>query len=320
MLAAAAAAAAAAAGGSASGSSASKATLNSSSSIAVDGSKSSTLPGPAGNHAGLDDSSTTGNNAHSSSSSSSISCDPLLMMNCLAPVPFTRLLGLVIKLFAQFNLAVLQDVQSPAAHSMPYAVPFNSFNFTVQLYNMLMSVYWLRPQLQQLLLPGDPRKAAAALQGLQEQHQQLQQALGSALWRLNKAADIITDLSSSQQQQQQQQQQDTRSSSSGCQVNDSGCAARLQELASTQHTVPLCNDDIHPARHEHGVALTPAQAAALVGAELPQQLQQFGSALWSALPQPRCCNNAACANLGSISEAKLVPAKGNRCSKCKAAR
>jgi hypothetical protein len=61
-------------------------------------------------------------------------------------------------------------------------------------------------------------------------------------------------------------------------------------------------------------------ASGLVGEQLLRQLCQFGAALWAALPQPICCNNAACSSLGSISEAKLVARKGSRCSKCQVAR
>jgi hypothetical protein len=189
-------------------------------------------------------------------------------------------------------------------------------------------VHWLRPQLQQLLLPGDVRKAAAALQELQEQQHHLRQALETALWRLKKAAVLIANCQIGRELQQWQQQHGSTNSIGyghcfGRSIICEGeCTAdvNLVELASSRPEASPRLADLDSTQMPIDGSLKAETAAALVGTELPQQLQQFGSALWSALPQPRCCNNAACANLGSISEAKLVAGRTSRCSKCKAAK
>jgi hypothetical protein len=54
--------------------------------------------------------------------------------------------------------------------------------------------------------------------------------------------------------------------------------------------------------------------------QLAQRLQQLGAAVISQLPQPHCCNNPGCRNLGGLSEQQLVSNRGSRCSSCKVAR
>jgi hypothetical protein len=142
---------------------------------------------------------------------------------------------------------------------------------------------------QQLLLPGKKEAAAAALQGLQEKQQQLQQALRAALWRLSEAHKQDVDTADLVDKQPPE--------SFDASTIDS--AQRQGEVVQTLHV---------------------EAAAQLVGPKLLKLLREFCCALWSVLPQPCCCNNPACANLGSISEAKLVSAKGSRCSKCQVAR
>jgi hypothetical protein len=158
-------------------------------------------------------------------------------------------------------------------------------------------VEWVGGQLQQLVLQGEQRKAAAALQDLQEQQQQLQHALAAAVRQLNTTADMSA-WDYTEQVQPQQQHVSSCSSTSG----DS----------STQQQQQYPDADI--------VMLESSTPAALISAELPVLLQAFGEAMWSALRHPRCCNNAACANLGTVSEAKLVAGKASKCSKCKAAK
>jgi hypothetical protein len=190
------------------------------------------------------------------------------------------------------------------------------------LYDTVQHVALLGQQLQHLLLPGNKKAAAAALQGLQEKQQQLKQALTAALWRLRKAQDI-------EQQFLQQLQRLADSSSSSCSISleilhmhTTQKDAAIADLANKQppaaYTVYA---DARAAQQDEGQQTLPVGVATqLVGPQLLLQLREFGCALWSALPQPSCCNNAACTNLGSISEAKLVSAKGSRCSKCQVAR
>jgi hypothetical protein len=179
---------------------------------------------------------------------------------------------------------------------------------------------WLGPQLQQLVLPGKPNKAAAAMRDLQEQQQQLQQLLAAAVWRLHQAAELLSaaqDMSQPVQEQQQQQQP--------LDAAESAMLSLLAELADRAPAAQPSLAELDPSGISDNYKLPAAVAASLVGAEVPVLLHDFGAALWSALPQPRCCNNWACSNLAGVSEAKLVrPAagggSGNKCSGCKTAR
>jgi hypothetical protein len=277
------------------------------------------------------------------------------------PQPLLQTISLLLINFGQALSAVLQlEVAGPVA-------TYYYHDLAQSLFGCLGHMHWLRPQLQQLLLPGNPRKAAAALQGLQEQQQQLQQALEAALWRFRKLAETMNYGSSEQQQQMLEVQKaavllmkqfvsykssnlgsaaataavgsngqsdqavlprqalaDSSSSSSSCHSTSregvSVPTVDIDAVVSLKPEGPLGLADLDPAKLLFVHPAAAATAAALIGSELPQQLQQFGSALWSAQPQLRCCNNAACANLGSISEAKLVAGMASRCSKCKAAK
>jgi hypothetical protein len=188
------------------------------------------------------------------------------------------------------------------------------------LLDTLQHVVLLGQQLQQLLLPGNKKAAAAALQGLQEKQQQLQQALRAALWRLSEAQDL-----EQQFLEWLQRLMESSSSSSGyaeLQWHSTQKDAAIADLASKQPTAAYTVDgNARAAQQNEGWQTMPVGLATqLVGPQLLLQLREFGCALWSALPQQNCCNNAACTNLGSISEAKLVSAKGSRCSKCQVAR
>jgi hypothetical protein len=63
-----------------------------------------------------------------------------------------------------------------------------------------------------------------------------------------------------------------------------------------------------------------ADAASLVqrvwGDQLPGQLRAFGAAVAAALPVGWACNNAACTNLGNVSELQLVYGPRKICSRC----
>jgi hypothetical protein len=67
-----------------------------------------------------------------------------------------------------------------------------------------------------------------------------------------------------------------------------------------------------------------AAAASLLrrvwGDQLPGQLRAFGAAVAAGLPVGWACNNAACTNLGKLSELQLVTGKAKVCSSCKQVR
>jgi hypothetical protein len=260
----------------------------------------------AGSSGSSNSSATEGNGSSSSRSSSrslnslsKFSGDRIVQLSSCTdpcPQPLLQLASLWLINFGQALDVLLQ--RASRGYDFAYMLLKDG---SQPLFNGLGHVRWLGPQLQQLLLPGDPRKAAAALQGLQEQQQQLQQVLWAALWRLNAFAAAI------------EQSSTHRASASTPDVD-------VDALANSRPEGLLDLADLYPAGMCRVTAYRARRAAALVDRELPQQLQQLGSALWSALPQPRCCNSVACANLGSISEAKLVAGRASRCSKCKAAK
>jgi hypothetical protein len=273
------------------------------------------------NAAGETSSSSNSRRVDEAGSSSSLSSWTVQLSNLKEPCPqpLLQLASLLIMRFA-IALAVVLQV-TPRGSDDDQSVQCN--DLAGFLFDCLGHVHWLRLQLQQQLLPGDLRKAAAALQGLQEQQQQLQQALEAAVWRLNKFA-LVADSGDGQAAQVLLSPQELVTSGSNISSTDrEGAlipAVDIDALASSRPEGSISLADLSPDATPDGLTMAAATAAALVGAELPQQLQQFGSALWSALPQPRCCNSAACANLGSISEAKLVAGRASRCSKCKVAK
>jgi hypothetical protein len=241
------------------------------------------------------------------------------------PQPFLQLSGLLLTVLAQ-ALAAVPYPAVEAAPGLSDVLLFQADILAVSLFQCLGFLHWAGGQLQQLVLPGDPAKAAAALQDLQEQQQQLQQALTVAVWRLNQTAAMVAGSQHTDEQQQQQQNAGSSSSTVGG-SGDEGTPimparappSDLHAILASQPTGPLTLVELDPTR-QPSVLLVASVTADLMGAQLPAQLQAFGSALWSALPQPRCCNNAGCTNLGSVSEAKLVAGKASRCIKCKVAK
>jgi hypothetical protein len=123
-----------------------------------------------------------------------------------------------------------------------------------------------------------------------------------------------------QPKQQQDKSSTTEASSSDSSPKRVFSAAEIALLVGSKPAGPIQLADLDPAGLPFAFSVSAGTAAALLGAGLPAQLHAFGIALWSALPQPRCCNNAACTNLASVSEAKLVAGKASRCSKCKVAK
>uniref|UniRef100_A0A383VP93 phytol kinase n=1 Tax=Tetradesmus obliquus TaxID=3088 RepID=A0A383VP93_TETOB len=77
-----------------------------------------------------------------------------------------------------------------------------------------------------------------------------------------------------------------------------------------------------PSAAQHDVRST---AASLLlqrvwGDALPGQLRAFGAAVAAALPVGWACNNAACTNLGKLSELQLVYGRAKLCSGCRQVR
>jgi hypothetical protein len=221
----------------------------------------------------------------------------------------------------QYYKVVTQQQTLPLPQDKPYVF---TGHLAACLFYHWKQVKLLGDQLQQLVLPGKKKVAAAALQSLQEQQQQLQQALRTAVWRLDAAYGFHS------KRWRHPQQHLAGSSSSRSSSTDitlvQHCAAEqdaaLKELADKQppETYEPPADDRHKQALEGRQVMLAELAAEFINPQLLPLIRGFGSALWSALPQPCCCNNWACANLGSISEAKLVSAKGRRCSKCQVAR
>jgi hypothetical protein len=246
---------------------------------------------------------------------------------------------------------ISHDTQGSEVQSNPIWVTAMAANLvTDALFDCLGYVQWLGPQLQQLQLPGEPSAAAAALQELQQLQQLLQHALADAYVRLHSMAVFQFQLWS---QQQQQQHMADGSSAEAAKLDDhpvdgtaaaaaagpaadsarqvehqvhvlcaESLAARLAELARSlpRPAGQLDLTNLEPCVHPFGYDLQAEDFANLVGDEVGVLLYGLGAALWSALPQPRCCNNWACSSLGSVSEAKLVARKASRCSKCKVAK
>jgi hypothetical protein len=187
----------------------------------------------------------------------------------------------------------------------------------------LQHVQWLGVQLQQLVLPGQPDKAAAALQDLQEQQLQLQQELVAAIWRLDQAFE------SAQASDREREQAAIRAGfvmSAGMRLSPYHAEHHTHEVWQLVGRTPTGPYLAAAAQRSEWTdydlyyMLAVDLASKLVGEQLLRQLRQFGAALWAALPQPHCCNNAGCSSLGSISEVKLVARKGSRCSNCQVAR
>jgi hypothetical protein len=277
------------------------------------------------------------NSSSNSSSSSSLS---LQASSFVAPA-FLQLAGVNLQVIKQVLTDLLQfgddmqlvdasQQQQQQQQQQPNKLHVSNRLLADVLSQCLQHVQWLGVQLQQLLLPGKPDKAAAALQDLQEQQQQLQQELVAAIWRLDQAFE---------------------SAKSGGQEHARSARAVAAQVGISRTTdlslnVPLVHALHHTdalwqltgkepdAKYDAAAAaqqshfthydcyymLAADLASGLVSKQLLRQLRQFGSALWAALPQPHCCNNAGCSSLGSISEAKLVARKGSRCSKCQVAR
>jgi hypothetical protein len=264
----------------------------------------------------------------SSSRQSSSSSRPAQAAPTYAAPALLQLAGASLIIIAQALAGVLQvgDLQQQEQQQQAQGTPCIAVGLLADhLFQCLEHVTLFGSQLQQLELPGKKKLAAAALQDLQEQQQQLQQALTAALWRLGRVCDSAQ--AHDQQVERHLAASSSSSSSNVCAVLQHHIAqwhAEAEQLASQNppeaFTAAATAGDVH-LQEDCDYGFLPAELTAqLLGARLSQQLQGFGSSLWSALPQRRCCNNAACTNLGSVSEAKLVSAKGSRCSKCQVAR
>jgi hypothetical protein len=93
--------------------------------------------------------------------------------------------------------------------------------------------------------------------------------------------------------------------------------AQLQLATFT--ALQRCTAEGRPSTVKHDIKS--AVAAALLqhvwGDELPGQLRAFGAAVAAVLPVGWACNNAACTNLGKLSELQLVTGKAKVCAGCK---
>jgi hypothetical protein len=217
-------------------------------------------------------------------------------------MPFLQLSSLLLIMFARALAATLNQT----VMGLLYAISIPSNLFASSLLHYMEYVQWAGCQLQQLVLPGEQRKAAAALRDLQQQQQQVQEALAAAVRRLHSTADPTVAGDHVQQLQPQQERVSSSNNSSGSSMQ------QQQQQQQQQPQVRHMDADMD--------LLESSEPAESVRAELPALLLSFGEALWSALPQPRCCDNAGCINLGSVSEAKLVAGKASRCIKCKVAK
>jgi hypothetical protein len=210
------------------------------------------------------------------------------------------------------------------------------------VFGLLQCVFWVGTQLPLLELLGDQRKAAKVRQELQEQQQQLQQALQQAMQLLLQSAEaagarpdlvprLFWQLLPQHNAATTTTTTTTTSSSSSSSSNDSGEIGVLSGLAvpanpaawnlRRAHEVLLASEalaGLYPAVLGEW-QVTQAAAAGMVGCGLLQQLQDFGGALCSQLPQAYCCSNGGCSNVAGVSESKLC-GKSSRCSKCKVAR
>jgi hypothetical protein len=270
-------------------------------------------------------------NPSSSSSSSSSQLHGAQQLSTAPPV-FLQLMGLCLMLFEQ---AVSERYyEEPNIWALATGgVDILERELSRIWFRCLQHVQWVGAQLQQLVLPGDPAKAAAALEDLQEQQQQLQQALTVAVWRLNKTAESWAAAAAAAAAPGPRPMQHGigvgSSSSSSRRLSRGSTAGRstfnLAEFVNCRPDAPLELAALDPSKLPAYYALpklrlTIADVAALLRSQLPVLLHDFGGMLWSALPLPRCCGNLACANLGSVSEVKLVAGKASRCSKCHVAR
>jgi hypothetical protein len=124
--------------------------------------------------AGSNSSSSSSRNAGSNTAGEASSSIVVQLSSYTEPCPHPRLqiASLLLMNCGKALAEMLQSTEEGAAN----AALFECNMFAECMFECLGCVHWLKSQLQQLLLPGDPRKAAAALQGLQEQQQQLQQA------------------------------------------------------------------------------------------------------------------------------------------------
>jgi hypothetical protein len=212
----------------------------------------------------------------------------------------------------------------------PSETTINMYSFTRALSQCLQAVMWLEGQLLQLALPGKQTKAAAAQALLQEQQQQLQEELTAVVQRCNGVLAVARAVDEQQNAHAEQQQ----ATSSGMQVplqfddiiqDLFDITAEEKPVAGTASVAAAHSADAEPAAaaEQEGTSwqawVLPESVVGVVGQQLPQQLQAFGEALWSLLPQPHCCCNWACVNLAGVSELRLA-GKASRCSRCKVAR
>jgi hypothetical protein len=168
-----------------------------------------------------------------------------------------------------------------------------------------------------LQLPGQPDAAAAAVQQLQQQCEQLGAALlpgqlqaiavKDVLWCQQSLGQNAHNTATEEpgrrqaQQQQQQQQQQRREV-----VEGDGTSGGPQSASSNEQAMDL--QEFHQ------------KLIHMISKEAAQQMQRLGVALAAQLPTNLCCCNPACTNVHMPSEVQLVGGKACVCSGCKATR
>jgi hypothetical protein len=214
--------------------------------------------------------------------------------------------------------------QQQQQHATRMAGSISGKDLAYAVFDCLQYVFWAGTQLQQLVLPGTPSKAAAALDALKAHQCNLQCSLQQAMQQLLGAAAAAGAGANRQLQvQMKPEAQEEREDAVRCRNMPrvlhverdpaeiwAGRGNFKQEVLVSRVLLKLYPGKLEQWQMPH------TAAAKIVDCGLLQQLQAFGEALWSQLPQLHCCNNAACTNVAGLSESKL---KASRCSKCKAA-
>jgi hypothetical protein len=158
------------------------------------------------------------------------------------------------------------------------------------VFQCLQHVHWAGTQLQQLELPGAPRKAAAALNALQGKQCSLQCSLQQAMQQLLESAEAagaranrslqVTNMHP-QEQQLQEGSESSRNTLSTLHVERDPAESSAGQVAFKQEVLVSGSlFELHPSKLEQW-QMPQTAAAKIVDCGLQQQLQAFGEGLWS---------------------------------------
>jgi hypothetical protein len=230
---------------------------------------------------------------------------------------------------ADSNRVADQQQQQQQPRNKLHAGSISGKDLAHAVFQCLQYVLWASTQLRQLVLPGEPGTAAAAIEALRGQALMLNGSLQHAMRQLlhsaeaagaraNRKVYVLKMRSQEQEQEQEQGQGQKEGAVSSSLLSELAMPRVLQverdpaEVAAGRgafrQEVLVCEvlAELYPGTLEHW-QITRAAARQIVSKwELLQQLQAFGEALWSQLPQPHCCNNWGCINVAGVSESKLV--------------